>query len=566
MRTKKGDSSASDVSASGQSDNANKGKAIANGAAKVFNKIGFKARPSTTRFTVEENSTRFQIVHAPDKSPIDMPLPQFPTTNEEFYAAISQINGQGHLHGEDSPFERTSPSSSSRKGSQQSFDSQSMIPRSIIASMDILLGPNGNDPLVNDRKDSDPPVPAPPVTASGNVRPAYERRVASEGVPPRPLSERPLIKYSSLRARPSPQAHHSSMSTQGAHSALSTPNKRASSIRGGHNRVNSGERVVRRRPRRVPSIDSTDSDDESSGPEASSASSTGDARQKTQDPPVEAKPRKNLIKCYFCKEDCQLGDNLCSKCKSRFQPHEEVFDYSESEYEDIEFEDSPIFSPASEKPRGTSSRTSKRRTARPREKSRGWSEFSPVSHLQQLASRSASTSPTSHVAMELKIVPPTDIKVCTVTSPTRSSSGGDGRSSALHHIQQALRPRVPSCASHSPNPGGQDRDAVRLGKVRSGEIKRVDYPDIIKLKDPSPRKNSKSCQKTTQEEPQRQSADSLKSWFKCYSDGSEKGGGSAWPDGADPPTSGRDSAVPARVSTYDRVTSIYDLYASLDET
>lgn len=124
MRSKKGDSSASDVSASGHSDNANRSKAIANGAAKVFNRIGLKARPSTTKSPMKDNSTSFQIVHIPDKSPIDMPLPEFPTTNEEFYAAISQINGQGNSHGENGQFERTSASSNSRKGSQQSSDSQ----------------------------------------------------------------------------------------------------------------------------------------------------------------------------------------------------------------------------------------------------------------------------------------------------------------------------------------------------------------------------------------------------------------------------------------------------------
>lgn len=124
MRSKKGDSSASDVSASGQSDNANKSKAIANGAAKVFNKIGLKARPSTTKSPTGEISAGFKIVHRPDKSPIDMPLPEVPTTNEEFYAAISQINAQAHSHGESGTLERTGASCSSRKGSQQSSDSQ----------------------------------------------------------------------------------------------------------------------------------------------------------------------------------------------------------------------------------------------------------------------------------------------------------------------------------------------------------------------------------------------------------------------------------------------------------
>ncbi|POS79425.1 hypothetical protein DHEL01_v202183 [Diaporthe helianthi] len=570
MKSKKGYSSASDVSASGHSDNGNKSKAIANGAAKVFNKIGLKTRPSTAKSPTEEKFARFQIIHTPDKSPIDMPLPKFPTTNEEFYAAISRISTQRPSHGENGLLERKGASSSSRQGSQQSSNSQNMVPRTIISSTvstDILPGTKYNGSLVNNQKAVDLRVPTPPVTASGMVRPGYGRRVAGEGVPPRPLSERPLIKYSSLCARPSPQAQHSTMSTPSVHSVLSTPSKRDSNIWYGHTRVNSGERIVRRRPRRAPSMDSTDSEDEISGHGASSASNIGDSKQKTQDSGDKSNPLNSLAKCYFCQDDCQLGDNLCSRCQSRFQPQDEVFDYSESEYEDIEFEDSPTFSPATDKPRGTSSRHSKRRTTRhprAREKSLGWSEFSSLSHLQQLASRSASTSPTSHVAMELKIVPPTDIKVCTVTSPTRTSSR-DGRSSALHHIQQALKVRPPS----SPSLGGRDRDAVRLGKMRSGEIRRVDYPDIIKLKDPSP-KNLKGPQQNlkTAQEHQQQSGGSFKSWLKYHVDeekSSEMGSSSTWSDCADPPTSGRNSAVPERASTYDRVTSIYDLYASFDE-
>lgn len=124
MKSKKGDSSASDVSGSGHSDNGNKSKAIAHGAAKVFNKMGLKARPSTSKSPAEESSTRFQIVHTPDRSPIDVPLPDVPTTNEEFYAAISRINAQGNLHGQNSSAERRVVSASSRKGSQQSPDNR----------------------------------------------------------------------------------------------------------------------------------------------------------------------------------------------------------------------------------------------------------------------------------------------------------------------------------------------------------------------------------------------------------------------------------------------------------
>lgn len=440
----------------------------------------------------------------------------------------------------------------------------SLIPRTVVtspASTEILLGLRGNDSLDKTRKGPDMSETAPSAPASGKARPVYARRVASDGVPPRPLSERPLIKYSSTRARPSLQMQHSSMSTPSAHLVLPILSRNASDNRYGHNRVNSGEKIGRRRPCLPPSVDSTDGDDETPSHGASSTRNIRDAKQKTQDSGAGSALVRNSTKCYFCQEDCQPEDNLCSKCQSRFQPREEVFDYSDSEYEDIEFDDSPTVSPDTERPRGTSPRLSKRRTARhprPREKSRGWSEFSSMSQLQQLASRSASTSPTSHIAMELKIVPPQDIKIRTVTSPTRASAG-DGRS-ALHHIQQALKPRTPV------SPGGQERDAVRLGKVRSGEIRRVDYPDIINPKDSSP--EQKSSQSISQEH-QDQSRDSLKKWLKYFDDedkSSERNSGSACSNFADLPTEGQNSAVPGAPGTYDRVTSIYDLYASFDET
>lgn len=442
----------------------------------------------------------------------------------------------------------------------------SMVLRAVVTSpvsTAILLGPRDNGSLDKIRVGLDATEPKSSSTASGKTRPAYARRVASDGVPPRPLSERPLIKSSSMRARPSLQMQHSSMSTPNTHSDLPILGKNASGNRYGHNRINSGERNGRRRPCRAPGIDSTDSDDEleTTSHATAPAGNLLDAKQKTQDSGVGSVLLQNSTKCYFCHEDCQPEDNLCSKCQSRFQPQEEVFDYSESEYEDIEFNGSPTLSPGTEKTRGTSSRSSKRRTtrhSRPREKSRGWSEFSSVSQLQQLALRSASTSPTSHVAMELKIVPPQDIKIRTVMSPTRASAG-DGRS-ALHHIQQYLKPRTPV------SPGGQESDAVRLGKVRSGEIRHVDCPDITKLKDPSPKQ--KSFQRILQEH-QHQSRDSFKNWLKYYDDGDRSSerhsGSSGLSTRADLPSNVQESSLLAAPGTYDRITSIYDLYASFDE-
>lgn len=439
-------------------------------------------------------------------------------------------------------------------------------------STTMFLGPKGNGPLDKLRKGPDAPESTPSATASGKARPTYSRRVASDGVPPRPLSERPLI-YSSMRVRPSLQAPHGSASTPNVHSVLPVLKKNASVKKHGHTRTISNEKNGRRRPRRLPSADSTvassaedtDSDDKTLRHRVPSARDVRNPQRKTQDPqtidPDAVRlPKKSI--CYFCQDDCHPGDNLCSKCQTRFQPQDEVFEYSESEYEDdIEFEDATHSLPESEQPPATSRRSSKRRTTRyprPREKSRGWSDFSSVSQLQQLASRSASTSPTSHVALELKVVPPQDIKIRTVSSPTKTNAG-DGRS-ALHHIQQAMKPRG------SVSPGSQDRDAIRLGKVRSGEIRRVDIPDIIKAKPPTPKEDS--FQRESQEH-QHQSGGSLANWLNYYDEddkNSERHSGSARSNCAGLPVNGENSAVPATPGTYDRVTSIYDLYASFEDS
>lgn len=609
MNRKNADSSASDVSASSHSDSSNKSKTIATGAAKVFSKIILKSRPSAIKSPAEENSTRFQIVHTPDRSPVEMPLSGFPTTNEEFDAAISRMKAQEQLCGSNVSAGRKGVTISARKGTQQGpqslryvvptldpprsellnlkdifqtlrmntgvadAENNSAVPGTAVTSSGsttMFLGPRGNGPL---DKLLDAPEPTPSATASGKARPTYARRVASDGVPPRPLSERPLI-YSSMRVRPSLQTPHGSASTPNVHSVLPVLRKRASIRKDSHVRTISNEKIGRRRPRRPPSPDSTvassvednDRDEKTQSHRVLSARDVRSPQRKTQDPqnidPDAARMPKKTT-CYFCQEDCQPGDNLCSKCQTRFQPQEEVFEYSESEYEDdieLEEEDATHSSPEAEQPPATTRRSSKRRTTRyprPREKSRGWSEFSSVSQLQQLASRSASTSPTSHVALELKVVPPQDIKIRTVSSPIKTNAG-DGRS-ALHHIQQAMKPRG------SVSPGSQDRDSIRLGKVRSGEIRRVDIPDIIKAKPPMPKEDS--FQRNSQEH-QHQSQGSLTSWLNYYDEGdknSERHSGSAQSNSADLPTNSENSAVPATPGAYDRVTSIYDLYASFED-
>lgn len=134
MNRKTADSSASDVSASGHSDNSNKSKGIATGAAKAFSKMILKSRPSTAKSPTEGNFPKFQIVHTPDRSPVEIPPSGFPTTNEEFDAAISRINAQGRIHGENGSFEQEDVTASTRKGTHQGLYSM----RYVMTMFDIL--------------------------------------------------------------------------------------------------------------------------------------------------------------------------------------------------------------------------------------------------------------------------------------------------------------------------------------------------------------------------------------------------------------------------------------------
>ncbi|KAJ0117191.1 hypothetical protein J7T55_003608 [Diaporthe amygdali] len=559
MQRKEADSSASDVSALGHSNDSNKSKIIAIGAAKVFNRIILKSRPSTIKTTGEEVSARFQIVHLPDRSPVTMSLSEIPTTNEEYDAAISRMKAQTKLRGELASVEHKGITASGIKGTQQlppskryvvegigqlnpeplsrkdgtgdlngSMDvtderDSSLVPRTVVAtsgSTTTLLGRMGAGPLEKPRRGLNTPERKPSVRVYDKVRPNYARRVASDGVPPRPLSERALLS-SGMHTRPSPRAPHGSASTPNTHMVLPALGNIISRKEDGHAKNNSDEKRSNSRPLRQRGVDRA-------------VASSGENNDSNDEPSRLVVPSaKHILASRETKSVQSTGDNAAQAAKK-------------SEYEDdTDFEDRPLFSPEkTEHSPVTPPVEGKRRHTRyprPRERSGSWSQFSSVSQLQQLASRSASTSPTPHVAMELKVVPPQDIKIRTVSSPTRTNAA-DGRS-ALQLIQQAMSSR------RSAGPGGQDRDAIRLGKVRSGEIRRVDYPDIIKAKPPAP--NGRGGQ-THAEEQRLQSRDSFGNWLKYYA---EEGKNRE-----------RISAVPATSGTYDRVTSIYDIYASLEDT
>lgn len=152
------------------------------------------------------------------------------------------------------------------------------------------------------------------------------------------------------------------------------------------------------------------------------------------------------------------------------------------------------------------------------------------------------------------MVPPQDIKIRTVSSPTRTNAD-DGRS-ALFHIHQAMR------SKGSVSPGTQDSNATWLGKVRSGEIRRVDYPDIIKAKPATPNDNRRK-------EEQCQSRGSFGNWLKYYAEddnNNERYIGSSRSNSPELLTDHELDATPTTLGIYDRVTSIYDIYASLEDT
>ncbi|ROW06025.1 hypothetical protein VMCG_04618 [Cytospora schulzeri] len=304
---------------------------------------------------------------------------------------------------------------------------------------------------------------------------------------PRPLSERALIPLVPRAGRSElvPERAIDSSSTLVASPAVMPRSNSSDNIAEGasdsRTAVDPGTRTRRGRTRRMRSIDSIPANDgelaaEEEGNQRSGGRSARRTRawQETEDIHGSGVAVGRVTKCYVCQEPCKSGASLCNECRTRFQPLGEVFEDSESEYED-----EPVAVPYSPPKQGrpvipATPPTSDRRgdsISFPAEaedtSSRASSGQSSASkRLRELASRSTSVSPTPQLAhnIQLKVVPYPMIRKVSVSSPFRERE--EHRRSALYHIQQTMKPREPLTPGADPDEG---RDAIRVGSVHSGE-------------------------------------------------------------------------------------------------
>jgi hypothetical protein len=155
--------------------------------------------------------------------------------------------------------------------------------------------------------------------------------------------------------------------------------------------------------------------------------------------------------------------------------------------------------------------------------------------------------------MQLKVVPYPMIRKVSVSSPVRERD--EHHRSALYHIQQTMKPREPMTPGAAP---GQGRDAIRVGRVHSGEVK------FIVEDGPDERVDS----------PRQRSGSSYGDWFRYYEKVKEDAEGGEYVSehyelvspitNSDLFNNYRNRAS-AESSTYDLIYSIYNEYCDRQE-
>lgn len=610
------------------SNSSSSSRSIATNTAKVLNKINTLVRPPESFLKTRPYprrtppppppppppAERFQIVHTPDRASDATRLWDIPRTDAEYRAALEKMKTQEQLRrgggqgrqeaGASAPGVRAAsydrfPSSSGYAGGSAE-DAQ---PRVMRGERDASPGRTPASPSYADH--GSPGLVSstyslslegagfartrvgglttssstPTVTVSTPTSARFPQRVLSVDVlrAPRPLSERALIPLGPRagRGEQAPEMTTDTSSTQVVSRAV-TPRSSSANMAedagGGRTAADPGIRARRRKTRRMRSIVSVAADDgedaaENGKPGVPSARKT---RAWTGFGAIHDRgsvgPRgPGMTDCYVCQEPCKPGAGLCGECKSRFQPLGEVFEDSESEYED-DLVDVPRPAPKQSPPvRPATPPGSERRgdSISPRVEAeesslRGSSGQSSASKRSgDPASRSTSVSPTPHLAhnMQLKVVPYPMIRKVSVSSPVRERD--EHRRSALYHIQQTMKPREPMTPGAAP---GQGRDAIRVGRVHSGEVKFV----VEHNDGPDERVDS----------PRHRSGSSYGDWFRYYEKVKEDAEGGEYVSehyelvspitNSDLFNNYRNRAS-AESSTYDLIYSIYNEYCDQQE-
>ncbi|KUI60795.1 hypothetical protein VP1G_08006 [Cytospora mali] len=544
------------------SSNNNNGRSISTNTAKVLSKINtlirpselyLKSRPHPKRPPPPPPSERFQIVHTPDRSSVTIPLWEIPRTEEEYKAAIKNMKMQGQLLVEGERVQQADVAERDVKVEYDRFPPSPSTP-SGTANVPLVNAENTLTPRAREPRNpgfqwghhsiSIDPFDAGEVPAKGHSEAHGER-----GGPPRPST--------ALRTRTNPYG-----SARRAHDG--------EGFKDGRFAIDPDTTARRGIPQRQMSIDSLLSNDgedaaadnrHSSRPGVLSVRQNGSSRESGDIHGIGSVVTRIPVrtKCYVCLEPCKSGAGLCSECKDRFQPLEEVFEEgSESEYEDEQADSrhptprrsTPAFLPVTPprtKRRGDTVSPAKNtfKTASPR----SWSGLSSASQQVQQArtSRSMSVSPTPHLALQLKLVPHPTVRQVSVTSPARNTP--EDRRSALHHVQQEIVLREPMTPGAGPDRG---RDGIRVGSVHSGEVRLVG--------DDGGEKGDAG----------RESWGCYGDWFRYYEkEGRGADGGGEYVSGfnelVSPITNcdlfgGCQNRASARSSTYDRIFSIYNAY------
>lgn len=319
------------------------------------------------------------------------------------------------------------------------------------------------------------------------------------------------------------------------------------------------------------------------------------------------------VRCYMCPDFCTPGMGLCDECqKTTRDLDREISDSSSYESINVRTPDLSL-SPRKTKPMSipaTPRRTSRRRSntnspKTPRTPPLGWSRKSPSQQLHpdrgSSEMSSLSGSPTPQLAQQLKVFPSPALpqRVSIVASPTSPSSAlarnrswsGSERGSALWHLERNMKydndwqPLMPGAPAPEWSSGKRSAtETIRVGSVQSGEGRRVIHVRDSNAEDADTMKmladeNLEPCYVPAQGERRHEAGGGYGDWFSYYAHkkGNKASSSGYVDDASDPysssigsslscglfcslPNRDRDSSAS---SIYDRIQSIYDVYAEL---
>ncbi|KAF3770888.1 hypothetical protein M406DRAFT_67250 [Cryphonectria parasitica EP155] len=306
---------------------------------------------------------------------------------------------------------------------------------------------------------------------------------------------------------------------------------------------------------------STDSDDDVAGTSTLLLREIGQAHKtKSVENTTAQAPRTPPNKrCLMCPEPCRPNARLCDKCREEYEQRDSDMEDSDSAYEDIVVR-TPSLSPPTISPRkakrfamnnNTPTRLSPHDPVMSFPRTISWLKAppfprdsstpqTPVQGPYRFSSRSLSISPTPYIAQQLEVFPSPPLRRVSISSP---ASQVEASESALYHLGRRML-----------SDGGNE--VIRVGRVRSGEGQMVLCPnddddengDTMKMLADEGEGSEKRAGWRKHE-----AGGSYGDWFSYYAEKEGKGVASL------------EQRTSMGSSVYDRIVSIYDLYAELSE-